>query len=164
MAVVVALMLGAVQLLPSYKFTTKQSVRAGKERTGYEYATSWSMHPEETAGMIVPSFSGYIDAHQDGPGGNLYWGKNSFKLNTEYHGFLPIIFALTALFMLRNRLKWYFSGIALLSLVYALGADTPVYRLFYAFVPGVKNFRAPSMIIFLFCFVSVVRCLCRGKI
>jgi len=155
-AVIIALTIGAVQLFPSYKFTTSQSVRAGEERTGYEYETSWSMHFEETAGMIVPSFPG-LD-FIDGRAGNQrsYWGRNPFKLNTEYHGILPIIFAVLALLLCRERHRWFLLGLAVLSLVYALGANTPFYRLFYALVPGVKNFRAPGMIIFLFCFAVVV--------
>ena len=156
-AVIIALMLGAVQLFPSYKFTTTQSVRAGEKRTGYEYATSWSMHFEEAAGMIVPSFPGinYDDGRQD-MRGRTYWGKNPFKLNTEYHGILPVIFGILALLMCRDRIKWYFLGIACLSLIYSLGANTPFYKLFYKFVPGIKNFRAPGMMIFLFCFAAVV--------
>ncbi|HDY87025.1 MAG TPA: hypothetical protein ENH82_02790 [bacterium] len=156
-AVIIALTIGAVQLLPSYKFTTSQSVRAGAERTGYEYATSWSMHMEEAAGMIVPSFPGfYFLDGLSGRQGNYYWGKNPFKLNTEYHGIFPILFAVMALIFYRDRLKWFLLGLAVLSLIYALGANTPFYRIFYALVPGVKNFRAPSMIIFLFCFAFVV--------
>ncbi|MFC1509506.1 hypothetical protein ACFL60_07475 [Candidatus Omnitrophota bacterium] len=152
LAVLIALTLGAVQLLPSYKFTTSQSVRAGAERTGYEYATSWSLHPEEIMGMVVPSFPGF-----EGGIGNItekttYWGRNAFKLNSEYHGILPLLFAVLALLTCRDKRTWFFLGGALLSLVYSLGAETPVYRLFYALVPSVKNFRAPSMIIFLFHF------------
>lgn len=159
LAVCFAVTLGAVQLLPSYKFTTSQSVRAGAERTGYEYATSWSMHPEEVMGMIVPSFPGFDPVFEQGIGNrqdNTYWGKNPFKLNTEYHGVLPVLFAVLALLTCRNKRVWFFLGLALLSLVYSLGAETPMYRLFYALVPGVKNFRAPSMMIFLFCFAISV--------
>jgi hypothetical protein len=150
-SVALALALGLVQLLPSYTFTTSQSVRAGEERTGYSYATSWSMHPEEVAGMIVPSFQGY----QKGLDQNLYWGKNPFKLNSEYNGILPILLAVLALAMYRTSRTWFFLGLGALALVYALGAETPLYRLFYALVPGVKNFRAPGMIIFLFTFAAV---------
>lgn len=149
-AVVIALCLGAVQLLPSYSFTTSQSVRAGEERTSYEYATSWSLHPEEVMGMVVPSFPGFQAGIGDRP--ETYWGRNPFKLNSEYHGILPLLLAILALLAFRDKRTWFFLGIALLSLVYSLGAETPLYRLFYWFMPGVKNFRAPSMIIFLFAF------------
>jgi len=154
-AVIIALTLGAVQLLPSYKFTTTQSVRAGSERTSYEYATSWAMNPEEAVGMLVPAFPGFEDGIWKLTK-TTYWGRNFFKLNTEYHGILPVLFAVLALLSCRSRKIWFFLGLALLSLVYALGANTPLYRLFYAFVPGVKNFRAPSMIIFLFLFALCV--------
>lgn len=158
-AVIIALTLGAVQLLPAYKFSTTQSVRTGAARANYEYATSWSLHPEEVAGMVVPSFQGntFIDGRStDMFGSDLYWGRNSFKLNADYHGILPLLFALLALLACRSRTEWFFAGLALLSLVNALGANTPLYRLFYALVPGVKTFRAPSMIIFMFCFAAVI--------
>jgi len=157
-AVVVAVALGAVQLFPAYKFSTTQSVRTGAERTRYEYATSWSLHPEEVMGMVVPSFQG--NTFLDGRSGALYrtdhyWGRNPFKLNSEYHGILPLLFAAAVLVFHRGRRVWFFLGLALFSLVYALGANTPFYRIFYTFIPGVKNFRAPSMMIFLFCFAVV---------
>ncbi len=157
-AVVIAVMLGAIQLLPAYKFTTGQSVRAGGARTSYEYATSFSMHPEEVAGMIVPSFPGndFFDGRQGGRYGAFYWGRNFFKLNSEYNGILPIVFAVLALVLYRRKETWFYLGLSLFAVVYALGAHTPVYRLFYALVPGVKNFRAPGMIIFLFAFAAVV--------
>ena len=100
--------------------------------------------------MLVPSFPGY----QKGLDRNLYWGKNPFKLNSEYNGILPILLAVLALIAYRTSRTWFFLGLGALALVYALGADTPVYHLFYALVPGVKNFRAPGMIIFLFAFAA----------
>ena len=156
-AVILALGIGAVQLYPSYTFTTSQSVRAGEMRTGYEYATSWSMHIEEAAGMVVPSFPGFtlVNGLSDLQG-DFYWGRNPFKLNSEYHGILPLLFAVMALLLCRGPRRWYLLGIALGALLYGLGADTPIYRLFYHLVPGVKNFRAPGMIIFLFGFAAVV--------
>lgn len=158
MAVVVALALGAIQMLPSYRFTTSQSVRSGEARTSYEYATSWSMHPEEVVGMAVPSFQGntFLDNRPGSIYHNLYWGRNPFKLNSEYQGIAVLLFALLALVWYRTKHTWFFLGLGLLSLVYAVGATTPLYHLFYSFVPGVKNFRAPGMIIFLFQFSAVV--------
>lgn len=146
-ACVLAVALGLVQLLPSYTFTTGgQSVRAGAERTSYEYSTSWSMHPEEIMGMIIPAFPG------SNTGESTYWGRNPFKLNSEYNGILPVIFAIAALAAWRRSRTWFFLGLGALALLYAVGATTPLYHLFYSLVPGVKNFRAPGMIIFLFAF------------
>ncbi|MHB9029225.1 MAG: hypothetical protein ACYC9O_10675 [Candidatus Latescibacterota bacterium] len=148
-AVALAVALGLIQLLPSYKFTTVQSVRSGEARTSYEYATSWSMHPEEVMGMLIPSFPGFDLGQQ------FYWGRNPFKLNSEYNGILPIIFAIAALAAWRRSRTWFFLGLGALALIYAVGATTPLYHFFYSFVPGVKNFRAPGMIIFLFAFAAI---------
>ncbi len=149
-AVALALGLGLIQLLPSYKFTTAQSVRAGEVRTSYEYATSWSMHPEEVMGMVIPSFPGF------NVNGQTYWGRNPFKLNSEYNGILPIVFAIAAVAAWRRKRTWFFLGLGALALIYAVGATTPLYHLFYSLVPGVKNFRAPGMIVFLFAFATTV--------
>jgi hypothetical protein len=49
----------------------------------------------------------------------------------------------------REPRTWFFVALGGLALLYALGANTPAFRLFYL-IPGVKLFRAPSIIIFLY--------------
>ncbi len=49
-------------------------------------------------------------------------------------------------------LRWFMAGMALVWLFFALGAHTPVWRLFYEFVPGISLFRAPSLAAFLVSF------------
>src|SRR5690606_18482688 len=71
------------------------------------------------------------------------------KLNHEYAGFLPLLLAPILFLRRREPRAWFFAGLAVLSLLYALGANTPVFRLFYL-LPGVSLFRAPSLIIFLY--------------
>ncbi len=126
-------------LYPPIKYNKDFSVRGAGMRTTYEYATSWSMHPEETASLIVPEFGGLNEN---------YWGRNYFKLNSEYPGLLVWFLALLGLFAFRSRWFWFWGGLGLISILYGLGADTPVFRLFYDTVPGLKNFRAPSMVLF----------------
>src|SRR5690606_8955191 len=81
--------------------------------------------------------------------GTTYWGRNVFKLNHEYAGFLPLLLAPILFLRRRDARAWFFAGLAVLALLYALGANTPVFRLFYL-IPGVSLFRAPSIIIFLY--------------
>jgi len=52
----------------------------------------------------------------------------------------------------KQRKKWFFVGLGLFALIYALGATTPLFKLFYYLIPQVKKMRAPSMIMFLFSF------------
>ena len=143
-ALIVGLGVGTVQLLPSYIYVNDCSVRG--EKTSYEHATSWSLHAEEVVSLVVPGFCG------DNIDGNTYRGRNLFKLNSEYIGLLPLILAVLALCIVPFKRVWYWAALALLALVYALGANTPFFQLFYYLVPGVKLFRGPSMIMFLFSF------------
>lgn len=149
LAVIIGLGLSLVQLLPPYIYVNKYSPRAEGGR-GYEYAVSWSVHPEELAAQLVPEFCGYNTREE-----NTYWGRNPFKQNADYGGIIPLVFAFLAFFFVRDKKKWFFLGLSGLAVVYALGGHTPIYRLFYHLVPQVKNFRAPGLILFVLIF-SVV--------
>ncbi len=147
LAILTGLALSAIQFYPGYKYVKEYSPRAGEGRGGYEWATSWSMHTEEAVGMLIPLFAGTDSAE-----GRLYWGRNLFKDNTEYVGIFPILLGVLGLIFYRDTRKWYFLGLGIMSLIYALGATTPLFYLFYYLLPNVKSMRAPSMIMFLFSF------------
>jgi hypothetical protein len=152
-AILLGLAISMIQLLSPYIYLKNYSMRTIRTETesGYEYATSWSMHLEELASEIVPEFSG-DDIHTQG---NYYWGRNPFKLNSEYIGLLALFLAAVTIIYRRSRLIWFFIGLGGLAFIYALGGTTPFFRIFYYLVPGVKSFRGPSMINFLFCFSTV---------
>ncbi|MFQ6104895.1 MAG: hypothetical protein ACE5OP_11490 [Candidatus Glassbacteria bacterium] len=141
--------LSALQLIPPYIYLNRYSPRAEGGR-GYEFATSWSLHMEEVASLVFPDFSG-IDTGSEG----TYWGRNFFKINSEYSGILPVLFAVLAV-CLHRRGNLFWLMISLLAIIYGLGANTPVFKLFYAALPGVKVFRAPSLITFIFTFSVVL--------
>jgi hypothetical protein len=127
-------------LYPPIQYNKEFSIRGAGPRTTYEHATSWSMHPEETASLLVPEFGGINEN---------YWGRNYFKLNSEYPGLTVWFLGLLGLFAFRrSRWFWLWGGVGLLSMIYGLGAHTPLFRLFYEFIPGVRVFRAPSMMLF----------------
>jgi len=137
----------AIQFLPPLEYLRHWSQRTEKENR-YEYATSYSLHPEEIVSLAVPEYIG--DSVRPGPdGGQTYWGRNAFKLNHEYAGFIPLLLFPVLLFRRREPRTWFFVVLGGLALLYALGATTPAFHLFYL-IPGVKLFRAPSIIIFLY--------------
>lgn len=141
----------AVQFMPPLQYLREWSHRADKTaqtETGYEHATSWSLHPEEIMSLVVPDFVGDNVPTEVRTGGT-YWGRNPFKLNHEYAGFLPLLLLPLMFIRRRNGQTIFFTVLAALALLYALGANTPVFRLFYL-IPGVSLFRAPSLIIFLY--------------
>jgi hypothetical protein len=172
----------AIQLLPAVSYVTEHSrraattVQAESPEAAREYSASWSLHPEEAMGLVVPEFPG------NSAGGaawttETYWGRNAFKLNHEYLGAVLLVLALLAFVPAgtggaqgRARpdgagegsgpaddgpprsTRFFLAGLGLVATLFALGAHTPVWRLFYELVPGISLFRAPSMAIFLAAF------------
>jgi hypothetical protein len=143
----------AVQFFPPLGYLQEWSHRtdrtvAADPAEAYRYSTSWSLHWEEVGALVVPEFVG-DNAQTETRPGNTYWGRNPFKLNNEYAGFVPLVLGLLLFLGRRDPRAWFFAGLALLSVLYALGANTPFFRIFYL-IPGVSLFRAPSLIIFLY--------------
>jgi Bacterial membrane protein YfhO len=146
-ACAIGVAIGAVQLYPSYVYTSQFGPRAGG--LTYETSTSWSLHPEEIVSLWMPEFVSYRTPVGDTDG---YWGRNPFKLNSESPGAIPFLLALAFLLFAKGARRRFIGFLAVGALVYALGANTPLFHLFYAAIPGVKLFRAPSIIAFLFHF------------
>ncbi len=149
-----------VQLIPAVDYVTRFSRRtvttteAGRNE-GVQYSSSWSLHPEEVVGLVVPEFVGN-DAGGARWADRTYWGRNPFKLNHEYVGVVVLLLAGLSFFGAPRRgLRGFLVGLGLLGLLYGLGSHTPVWRICYGLLPGVSLFRAPSMAIFLFGFASV---------
>jgi hypothetical protein len=143
-AVILGGAMGAIQYLPVREYVPWSPRALGK---GWEAATSYSMPPEEMVNFWVPQFSGILDR---------YWGDNGIHLHSEYLGVAVILLAALAFARGRppasRKLLWFFSGVTVIALLWALGGNTPFYRLVYAIVPGTKFFRAPSTMLFVVSF------------
>lgn len=150
-AVLLGMGIGAVQYLPVMDYV-EWSPRAGGR--DYAYATSFSMPIEELFNTYLPQFTGILEN---------YWGRNGIHFHSEYLGAGVLFLAATAFGSrrgadaLRRTLLWFFTGLLIVSMLWALGGNTPFYHLVYAIVPGSKFFRAPSTIFFVTTFaVSVL--------
>jgi hypothetical protein len=152
-AMIIGLALGFIQIWPAQDYVRHYSPRAGEGR-GYEYAASWSLHAEEAISQVVPGFAGVSNLQNHPPLGmdNPYWGKNYFKINSEYAGMVALLLGLIGLYLRRDRYSYFFLGTALFALLYALGDSGIIFKICYYVVPLVNKFRAPSTIMFLFCF------------
>jgi hypothetical protein len=153
LAMFFGLCLGLVSIWPTQDYVRNYSPRAGEGR-GYDYAASWSLHAEEAFSQVVPGFAGYstLSNHPPLTTEQTYWGKNYFKINSEYAGFVSLVLGLIGFFIYRDKFSYFFLGVAVLALLYALGDSGLIFKFFYNFVPFVSKFRAPSTIMFLFCF------------
>jgi hypothetical protein len=148
-AVLLGAAIGAIQFLPVREYVPF-SPRAGGR--GYDYATSFSMPIEELINTYLPQFSGIL---------SRYWGRNMIHFHSEYLGAAVLVLMGAAFGGTTRRgfrrFWWVVGGVALL---WALGGDTPFYRIVYALVPGTHYFRAPSTMFFVVSFaVSVVSAL-----
>jgi hypothetical protein len=114
---------------------------AGSSSTGWAFATAWSMPPEEILGAVWPAFSGMLAD---------YWGRNPFKLHSEYSGVTVALLALLSFRLLAHRrLAWFFVFLAVYGALFSFGGHTPFYRIPYEILPYLKNTRAVGMAFFL---------------
>lgn len=143
--ILISFLIGAIQLYPGYQYTSIFSPRSTGIR-GYEFSTSWSMPWEDYLSAFFARFSNFMDS---------YWGRAPFKINSEYSGGIALFLLLLSIFtgsFKKNRQAAFFSFTFVLFSVMALGGFTPVYKIYYTVLPGIKKFRAPSMSFFLVVF------------
>ena len=146
-AVFVGLGISFVQLWPSYMFVRDAHSVRGVDR-GFEFATSWSLNWAEFFSLWVHEFGNALE---------YYWGQNFFKLNTEYVGAAPLLLTFLAIASKPKSLwRVFWAGIAVLAVLFSLGSSTPFFALTYYTIPGVRRFRAPSMMMFWFTFSAVL--------
>jgi len=134
----IAGLVAAAQLVPTWRIL-EIAVRGGTGESGYAFAASWPLPVAEVSALALPDLIGSLDT---------YWGTNPFKLHTEYLGAVPLALALFGLAGIRRDGRALrLAVVALVALLFALGAATPVHRIAYHLVPFVSRFRAPSMIL-----------------
>lgn len=138
-----AFFVSAHHLLPFLEFT-RLSNRGGG--TGYEYASSLSMHPAQIITAVFPSFMG-SPKQQNSVFGALYWDS------AMYIGLIPFVLAIIAFFWVKGPRASYFKVLAVLSLLLALGDHTPFYKFIYH-IPGFSMVRAPAKVLFLYSFAA----------
>lgn len=142
-AVLLGLAIGTIQFLPLNEYTPWSPRAGGRD---YAYATSYSWPLEELINTYLPQFSGIL---------GRYWGRNGIHLHSEYLGasvlvLVPLAFGVGG--DVRRAFRRFWLGVAVVSLLWALGGSTPFFQIVYAIVPGTKFFRAPSTMMFVFSF------------
>jgi hypothetical protein len=135
---ILGIMLGAIQLLPTF------TISGLSERAVMTYNSTLegSLGYHQFFTLIAPKFFGSTNAaHTDIP----YWGNKGFWLYWEsciYVGLAALVFGSLALFVLRkNKNVIFFFIISVLSLLYVLGDNFIIYKLFYYLIPGFNKFR-----------------------
>jgi hypothetical protein len=140
--------LAAVQLLPTGEYLL-QSQRAAA--VTYQTAMTYSTWPWRLIGLLAPGLFG-------SPAQGDFWGYASFWEDAIYIGLLPVLLAFSAILagFLRKKISdqpdafWQrpisitLTLVTLISILLALGQNTPVFPWLYNHVPTFSMFQAPA--------------------
>jgi hypothetical protein len=146
-AVALGFVLAGVNFLPFLEYVP-YSPRGMEGGRGYEFSVSYSMPGSDLLALAVPEQPGSSVAEPmtGRPQFPSYRGPNPMKLHTEYVGALVLVLlALGVAYTRRDRYWQFFAGLGVFALTLALGGNTPLYRLYYAVLPGINRFRAPDL-------------------
>ena len=153
---------------------TKETTRGGSELVAegahgdegldLQYATAWSYGKTETLNTLVPDFMGGASSNTFAPDGPVadalrpygmeqaaqymprYWGDQPYTAGPTYLGAAVIFLALTALFLLPARQRWWIVAATLLTLFMAWGSNMMwLTELLMRYLPGYNKFRTVSM-------------------
>jgi hypothetical protein len=135
----VAFGVSAVQVLPSLEF---MSLSDRAENT-YQFATYCSFPPQNFFTFLVPKIE-----------------LSSLEHDWEFGGYIGvfalILAGIGAVFSKHSLHKRCFGIILLIAVTIMLGSFTPVYRLYYKFLPGIATFRIPARCLIMFVFAMSV--------
>jgi Bacterial membrane protein YfhO len=144
LALALAVGVCAAQLFPTVEYLA-QSQRAAA--VDYDYALNYSFWPWHLLGLLAPGIFG-------SPASGDYWGYANYWEDAIYTGLLPLLMAIGVLRGSLRRtqeaerrqrhLTWFLGGLMLLSLLLALGKNTPVFPWLYRHIPTFAMFQAPA--------------------
>jgi hypothetical protein len=137
--VALSVLLAMVQLLP----TLELSGLSQRAQITFEKASEGSLAFSQVATLWFPKLFGAA-----GAGGYEYFGPGAYWWFWEtciYLGALPLLLMLLSFTLVKkNKHIAFFAGIAVFSLLFALGDNFILWKLFYEFVPGFSKFRIPA--------------------
>ena len=128
-----------IQLLPTLElsgFSQRAEITYDKSAEG---SLAWS----QLLTFYFPKFFGVSDAHgysYFGPGPYWYYWETSM-----YLGILPLFLVILSFKIIRkNRVIPFLWGLIVFVLLFSLGRNFPLHKLFFEFVPGFSTFRNPA--------------------
>lgn len=116
-----------------------ESMRSGG--TDFDFAASYSLHPESLMGMLAPTLFGNM-IHL------MYWGRWAFWDSTLFMSITGLLLAGYGVTVGRDRQRWAFFGLTIIFVILAFGRYTPIYEWVYTSLPGFNNFRGPGKFMF----------------
>jgi hypothetical protein len=142
-ASLMAVGISAIQLLPTAELLLHSQRSAEVDAVSSMTYSFWPWH-----------FLNFINPHIFGhPIHSNYWGYGAYWEDAVYIGLLPVLLGLAAI-IIHIRKKHsdgiqksdfaFFGVISLLSLIFSLGANTPLFPWLYKHIPTFDMFNAPA--------------------
>lgn len=137
--VVISVALAMIQLLPTFELSDLSQRAAITFEKASEGSLAWS----QLATLFFPKMFGTAGAsgyEYFGPGQYFYYWETCI-----YLGILPLLLAVVSIALCKKSKHVAFLwGVAFFAILFALGNNLFVFRLFYEFVPGFSKFRIPA--------------------
>ncbi|MFO7626887.1 MAG: hypothetical protein R6V62_06495 [Candidatus Fermentibacteraceae bacterium] len=143
------ILVAAVQLYPGYLFSAHSTRGDGLDPAT---AASYSMPPEETLTMLLPSAFGLRHGFTDSTisGVPVYFGRLGLRLSSEFTGVLVFIMAMAGFVAGRDRkTRGALLTLAIVGTVVSWGGYTGLFSLLYRAIPLFQKIRAPHMAAFI---------------
>jgi hypothetical protein len=131
-------LMAAVQLLPGIQ-SSRETIR--DEALPWEFASMFGFPPENLVTLLVPNFFGDMVRQP-------YWGRCYLWEMSLFFGVAGFVLALVGAWRARPRDRAALLAVVAVTLVVALGKNTPLFRALYEFAPGFDKFRSVSKFIF----------------
>jgi uncharacterized membrane protein YfhO len=136
---IMGFLLSAIQLLPVLEYLIHSHRAADLD---LEYALNYSFWPWRLMGLFAPNLFG-------NPGTGEFWGYANYWEDAIYIGIFPLIVGL--IFVIRTVWKRVSGGltrylfvVGLISFLFALGKNTPIYPFLFENIPTFNLFQAPT--------------------
>lgn len=164
LAVILALAVSVLQLIPTYELL---SLSPRASAADYDFVMQYSLWPWRVLTWVVPNLFGH-PADQNYLGYATYWEDNA------YLGLLPVVFAFYALYralrLAFGRMRHVAAAggasqpnwpkgllpllvtLATVSVVLALGKNTPIFPFLYRYLPTFNLFQAPARLLIWYTF------------
>jgi hypothetical protein len=131
--------LSAIQLLTGIAEASEKSRGAGLP---FEFASSFSFPPENLLTLLAPDFFGDMKEF-------AYWGRWRLWEMSLFLSVTGLTLAIYGAIWGERRQRRFSALMILVTLILALGAYTPLFKLLYQYVFGFDQFRSSSKFIFL---------------
>lgn len=137
---VIALLLGAIQVLPAAELS--RDGLSASDRGTLEYASMYSLDGVDVVQLCFPYVMG-----SPFTGTEPFVQREAFQERNVYLGLLAPLLAAFGLSRADSaRWQWGAALLSLLSLAVALGDHTPLFGSIFALVPGMTLFRCPGRV------------------